>query len=62
MRQRQPNVSKTDNRERRIACQIIIAIFFFMFMLHLEGLILTGILDLCYAGFIEAGGNISKRK
>jgi len=33
MRQRQPNVSNADNREKKVACQTIIAMFLFMIML-----------------------------
>jgi len=60
MRQRQPKVSKTDNREKKIACQIINAMFFFILMLRFESSALTAILDFCYARHIKTAGILSK--
>ena len=44
-RRRQPNASKADNRENKVACQIINAMFLFMIMLQIRGEILIGILE-----------------
>jgi hypothetical protein len=53
-------VSKANNREKKIVCQIINAMFFFMLMLQFESYALTGILDFCYAGHKNTAGILSE--